>query len=201
MTNRKLSELPPQSLLAQTVRRVGEVVASGEPVVVSDRFVTAQDREILFRAVMLPFSSTGDQIDYVIGAVNCKSVPIAAAARSWEATRAGANGADSERRSSAPQVISQLQVSEPRAPASPDRNEVSDRIADIDNAIADGRLGGMPQDDAPRSGEAEGAGKTDRATRGQSIVVGSAKGGTGKSTTAMHLIVSLISVITLSAHA
>lgn len=192
VTNRRLSELPPQSLLAQTVRHVSKVVTSGEPVVVADRFVTAQNQEIFFRAIMLPFSSTGDQTDYVIGAVNCKSVPIAAAACSWNGKPVGANGADSERRSSARHATTQPQVSEPPAPAPSVRNEVSERIADIEKAVAAGRLGGTPQDEAPRSGQAEGAGKTERATRGQSIVVGSPKGGTGKSTTAMHLIVTLL---------
>ena len=96
VANKRLSELPPKTLLAQTVMHVGEVVTSAEPVFVSNRFVTPQDREVLFRAVMLPFSSTGEQIDYVIGAVNCKSARFSAAAQAWEASHSGAKGAGSE---------------------------------------------------------------------------------------------------------
>ncbi len=191
--NRRLSELQPLSLLAQTVRHLGEIVAHGEPVVVSDRFVAAWNREVLFRAIMLPFSRTGDRTDYIIGAVNCKSVPIdAAEQRARQGMPAAAKGVGSAPPSADPQGTTQLHDPEPCAPAPPERRGISDLVAVVEKAVASAEPAAMPQEKALRAEHGEGAAKKVGAAPGQTIVVGSGRGETGKSTTAMHLIVSLL---------
>jgi len=70
VANRTLSELPPQSLLARATSRLDEAVARGGPFRLSEGFHNAEGAEILYRAVLLPFSITGQTVDYIIGAVN-----------------------------------------------------------------------------------------------------------------------------------
>lgn len=191
--NRRMSELPPLSLLAQTVRHFAEVVAHGEPVVVSDRFIAAWNREVLFRAVMLPFSRTGHRTDCIIGAVNSKSVPIDdAERRARQGMPAAAKGVGSTPPSAEPQGTTQRRGPEPCAPAATERRGVSDLGAAVETAVAAAEPASMPEEKALRAEHREGAAKTVGAAPGQTIVVGSAMGGTGKSTTAMHLIVSLL---------
>ena len=69
-TNRTLSDLPPQSLLAIVTRNFNQVLEEQGPSILSEGFSDAEGAETLYRAVMLPFSTTGSEIDYIIGAVN-----------------------------------------------------------------------------------------------------------------------------------
>ena len=70
ITNQRVCRLLPQSLLARAVERRGEVVSEGKPCMIADEFVNAEGNKVLYRAVMMPFSSTGDTIDFIIGAIN-----------------------------------------------------------------------------------------------------------------------------------
>ncbi len=70
VTNRRLSELPRQSLLARATGRLDEAIARGGPFTLSEGFHNAEGVEILYRAVLLPFSIAGQTADYIIGAVN-----------------------------------------------------------------------------------------------------------------------------------
>jgi chromosome partitioning protein len=69
-TNRTLSDLPPHSLLAIVTGNLHQVLESQGPLILSDGICGAEGAETLYRAVMLPFSTTGDKIDYIIGAAN-----------------------------------------------------------------------------------------------------------------------------------
>ncbi len=69
-TNQGVSQLMPQSLLARAIRHRGEVIADGKPCVFADEFINAEGHQVLYRAIMLPFSGSGDQIDFIVGAVS-----------------------------------------------------------------------------------------------------------------------------------
>ena len=72
--NQCVSQLQPQSLLAKAIRHRGEVIADGKPCMIADELVNAEGNKALYRAVMMPFSSTGDTIDFIIGAISSKTV-------------------------------------------------------------------------------------------------------------------------------
>ncbi len=72
--NQCVSQLQPQSLLAKAIRHRGEVIADGKPCMIADELVNAEGNKTLYRAVMMPFSSTGDTIDFIIGAISSKTV-------------------------------------------------------------------------------------------------------------------------------
>jgi len=195
ITNQGVSRLLPQSCLARAVERRGEVVSEGKPCMIADEFINAEGNKVLFRAVMLPFSSNGKTIDFIIGAINSKTVELSRSAAAVPqapevAAPASAASAESTDRPAgagpAPQVLVRPGVA-PR-----NRKEVSELIAEVSAAMSDeapAAAGAGPAEnpsDLPIAREGGGA------PRGRVIVVGSEKGGTGKSTTAMHLIVSLL---------
>jgi hypothetical protein len=80
LTNQDVSQLLPQSCLARAVQQRGEVVSEGKPCLIADEFVNADGNKVLYRAVMMPFSSTGATIDFIIGAINSKTVKLSRAA-------------------------------------------------------------------------------------------------------------------------
>ncbi len=188
VTNQGVSRLLPQSCLARAIARRDEVVSGGKPCIVSDEFINAEGNKVLYRAVMLPFSSNGRTIDFIIGAINGKTVVLgrgeAPARQGPEGAAAGDRPADG---GPAPQVREGVPGAAPR-----DRMEVSELIAQVSAAMceeASDEAGPASADDCPRVPVPRAGGG---APRGRIIVVGSEKGGTGKSTTAMHLIVSLL---------
>jgi chromosome partitioning protein len=139
---------------------------------------------------MLPFSSDGKTIDFIIGAINSKTVVLqrgeASARRGPEGAAAAAGGRPAETGQ-----VPQIQEGGPGA-APRNRMEVSELIAQVSAAMceeaSDETGSASPENPSQAPIPREGGG----APRGRIIVVGSEKGGTGKSTTAMHLIVSLL---------
>jgi len=201
VTNEKLSSLPPQGLLARVIRQHGKVTADQEPVTVSDKFSNKQGHEILYRAVMLPFSSLGNEIDYIVGVVTWTAILSGAAQEeSDEAANGGSTVATEDAPRSVAPVFATIQEAGTGTGASADRREVSDLAADAPKPVPGAGPGAQPRvRSSARAWYVTGP-KRDSANhespstgrKGHVIVLGSAKGGTGKSTIAMHLIVSLL---------
>lgn len=152
VTNKGLSDLPPRSLLARAIQQHGKVIADRGPVTVSERFFNGQGSEILYRAVMLPFSNSGKEIDCIIGAIY------------WTAILSGAMAREK----------SDLTVDAPKGVPGAGSAAHAWHVTESNRGSANPKVPSMGR-------------------KGHVIVLGSAKGGTGKSTTAMHLIVSLLS--------
>jgi chromosome partitioning protein len=189
VTNQGVSRLLPHSCLARAVQQRSEVISEGKPCMVADEFTDAQGNKVLYRAVMLPFSSTGDQIDFIIGAVNSKTVALGEAA-THSAKPAATNKSASDVGQGDTPVLPQDRADSRVAPRN--RKEVSELIAEVSVAMCDE---GSAEAKPPRGERTQAAaipGEGGGAPRGRIIVVGSEKGGTGKSTLAMHLIVSLL---------
>ena len=190
LTNQGVSRLLPQSCLARAIARRDEVVSEGKPCMIADEFINPEGNQVLFRAVMLPFSSNGETIDFIIGAINSKTVVLrrGEAPAPQEAESAAATGGD--RPANRAQVP---QIQGPGSGAAPgNRMEVSDLIAQVSAAMCEEAMDEAVSASAEDSSEAPRPRAGGGAPRGRIIVVGSEKGGTGKSTTAMHLIVSLL---------
>ena len=79
VTNKGLSGLPPQSLLARVIQQRSEVISDRNSATVSGQFSDMQGREILYRAAMLPFSSLGNKIDYIVGVITWTAILSGAA--------------------------------------------------------------------------------------------------------------------------
>ncbi len=103
VTNKELSNLPPQSLLARAIQQHSKVIADRGPVTVSDNFSNMQGHEIRYRAVMLPFSSAGNEIDYIIGVITWTAVMSGAAPdESDEGANAGSMATTEDAQQSVP---------------------------------------------------------------------------------------------------
>ncbi len=193
VTNKGLSSLPPQSLLARVIQQRSEVISDRNSVTVSGHFSDMQGREILYRAAMLPFSSLGNKIDYIVGVITWTAILSGAAlGKSDEAANSGATVTTENAQHNIPPLFVAVQEAGAGTGGSPDRKEVSDLTMDAPKP-------------APGAGLAANAWHVTEPNRvsanhrvpsmdrqGHVIVLGSAKGGTGKSTIAMHLIVSLL---------
>ena len=187
--NQGVSQLPPQSLLAKAIRHHGEVVTEGKPCMIADEFINAEGNKILYRAVMMPFSNTGDTIDFIIGAINSKTVELSRGAAPVPQEPEDAAAASKDRPTGAGEAP-QIQVSPGVGPRK--HKEVSDLIAQVSAAMCDEAPADASSGPAERASELPIPREGGRAPRGRIIVVGGEKGGTGKSTTAMHLAVSLL---------
>ncbi len=192
--NRHLSALPRHCLVARALRNYSKVITHRKPFTVADEFVNAEGGKVFYRAVMLPFSLAGSRIDYIIGAISGKEVrsgeSVNGAVRQGDAS--GPAGKEDARRASARTVTPPKEgVSGKIAPRT--RKDAPDLVADTPKA----RSGTTPSSARPASGTASPRasphpGMSGPGQKGHLIVLGSEKGGTGKSTTAMHLIVSLL---------
>lgn len=189
VTNQGISRLLPQSLLARAIERRGEVVSEGKPCLISDEYINAEGNKVLYRAVMMPFSTTGHTIDFIIGAINSKTVEVDGAVATTEPT-SGASGARSEGEPTDPRLRQQDRVEGEPHPGGP--HVVAELVAEVSAAMCEEApvKAGPEQSQEPPDLAIPQEGVTE--PPGRIIVVGSEKGGTGKSTTAMHLIASLL---------
>ena len=193
VTNKELSNLPPQSLLARAIQQHSKVIADRGPVTVSDNFSNMQGHEIRYRAVMLPFSSAGNEIDYIIGVITWTAIMSGAAPdESDEGANAGSTATTEDAQQSVPPLIAAIQEAGTGTGTFPDRREVSDLTVDAPKPVPEaGSLAHAWHVTEPSRNSANHRGPS-AGRKGHVIVLGSAKGGTGKSTIAMHLIVSLL---------
>ncbi len=131
VTNKEFSNLPPQSLLARAIQQHSKVIADRGPVTVSDNFSNMQGHEIRYRAVMLPFSSAGNEIDYIIGVITWTAVMSGAAPdESDEGANAGSTATTEDAQQSVPPLIAAIQEAGTGTGTFPDRREVSDLTVD-----------------------------------------------------------------------
>jgi len=132
--NQGVSQLQPQSLLAKVIRHRGEVVSERKPCMIADEFINAEGNKVLYRAVMMPFSSTGKTFDFIIGAINSKTVePSRAAVPTPQ--ESGVAEATSEAGPAESGQVPQIHVRRHVAPRN--RKEVSELIAQVSAAMAE----------------------------------------------------------------
>ena len=139
---RRISEVPKRSLLSRLTDHYMQIIANKAPIGFEAEFVGQRGRNTMYRGILMPFSSTGEAIDFIYGVINWKEVAdsatasaiaqqastaLAAAAQSG-ASPVWADGPNAEPR--------ELDAPEPAWPE-PDWNEPE---LDLDAGLAD-RLG------------------------------------------------------------
>lgn len=70
----RLSHVPGRSLLSRITDHYMQIIANQAPIGFEAEFVNQHGRTILYRGILLPFSSDGTAIDYIMGAINWKEL-------------------------------------------------------------------------------------------------------------------------------
>jgi hypothetical protein len=80
-----LDQVPPRSLLSRITDHYLQIIANRAPIGFEAEFVNEQDLTIMYRGILLPYSSDDDTIDFIYGVINWKIAAEADLARSLEA--------------------------------------------------------------------------------------------------------------------
>jgi hypothetical protein len=70
----RISEVPPRTLLSRLTDHYLQIIANEAPIGFEAEFTNQRCSEILYRGILMPFSSNGDTIDFVYGVINWKEV-------------------------------------------------------------------------------------------------------------------------------
>lgn len=70
----RLSQVPGRSLLSRITDHYMQIIANQAPIGFEAEFVNQHGRTILYRGILLPFSSDGTEIDYIMGVINWKEM-------------------------------------------------------------------------------------------------------------------------------
>ncbi len=69
-----LDDVPPRSLLSRITDHYMQILANQAPVGFEAEFINQRDITILYRGILLPFSTDDDTIDFIYGVINWKEV-------------------------------------------------------------------------------------------------------------------------------
>ncbi|MBO9580849.1 MAG: hypothetical protein J7498_08155 [Sphingobium sp.] len=69
-----ISEIPPRTLLSRLTDHYLQIIANAAPIGFEAEFTNQRGNEILYRGIMMPFSSNDEDIDFVYGVINWKEV-------------------------------------------------------------------------------------------------------------------------------
>ncbi|MEM6474589.1 MAG: hypothetical protein AAF687_00325 [Pseudomonadota bacterium] len=70
----RLSDVPPRSLLSRITDHYMQIIANQAPIGFEAEFVNQRGASILYRGILLPFSSDDETIDFVFGVINWKEM-------------------------------------------------------------------------------------------------------------------------------
>ncbi len=76
----RLSDVPPRSLLSRITDHYMQILANQAPIGFEAEFVNQRGNSILYRGILLPFSSDDETIDFIYGVINWKEMADAATA-------------------------------------------------------------------------------------------------------------------------
>jgi len=71
---RRLADVPSRSLLSRITDHYMQILANQAPIGFEAEFVNQRDATILYRGILLPFSSDDDTIDFIYGVINWKEL-------------------------------------------------------------------------------------------------------------------------------
>ncbi|WP_291133673.1 hypothetical protein [Erythrobacter sp.] len=71
---RTLADVPPRSLLSRITDHYMQILANEAPIGFEAEFVNQRGAAILYRGILLPFSSDGETIDFIYGVINWKEM-------------------------------------------------------------------------------------------------------------------------------
>jgi len=70
----RASDIPPRTLLSRLTDHYLQIVANAAPIGFEAEFTNQRGAEIMYRGIMMPFSTDDDTIDFVYGVINWKEV-------------------------------------------------------------------------------------------------------------------------------
>jgi hypothetical protein len=71
---RHASQIPPRTLLSRLTDHYLQIIANAAPIGFEAEFTNQRGIEIMYRGIMMPFSTDDDTIDFVYGVINWKEV-------------------------------------------------------------------------------------------------------------------------------
>ncbi|QAY77418.1 hypothetical protein [Sphingosinicella sp. BN140058] len=71
---RRISEVPKRSLLSRLTDHYLQIIANRAPIGFEAEFVSQGGRNTMYRGILMPFSSSGDTIDFIYGVINWKEI-------------------------------------------------------------------------------------------------------------------------------
>ena len=71
---RRASQIPPRTLLSRLTDHYLQIIANAAPIGFEAEFTNQRGVEIMYRGIMMPFSTDDDTIDFVYGVINWKEV-------------------------------------------------------------------------------------------------------------------------------
>jgi len=77
---RRISEVPKRSLLSRLTDHYLQIIANKAPIGFEAEFVGQRGRNTMYRGILMPFSSTGEAIDFIYGVINWKEIADSATA-------------------------------------------------------------------------------------------------------------------------
>jgi hypothetical protein len=69
-----IADVPSRSLLSRLTDHYLQIIANRAPIGFEAEFVSSRGRTTLYRGILMPFSSSGDTIDFIYGVINWKEI-------------------------------------------------------------------------------------------------------------------------------
>lgn len=70
----RINEVPPRSLLSRLTDHYLQIIANAAPVGFEAEFTNQRGQDIMYRGILMPFSSDDETIDFIYGVINWKEV-------------------------------------------------------------------------------------------------------------------------------
>ncbi|MFL6845492.1 MAG: hypothetical protein ACJ8ER_11500 [Allosphingosinicella sp.] len=77
---RRISDVPKRSLLSRLTDHYLQIIANKAPIGFEAEFVGQRGKNTMYRGILMPFSSTGEAIDFIYGVINWKEIADSATA-------------------------------------------------------------------------------------------------------------------------
>lgn len=71
---RSIADVPPRSVLSRLTDHYLEIIANRAPIGFEAEYVSHRGRPTMYRGILMPFSSNGDEIDFIYGVINWKEI-------------------------------------------------------------------------------------------------------------------------------
>ncbi|HZG09942.1 MAG TPA: hypothetical protein VEZ70_13275 [Allosphingosinicella sp.] len=71
---RKISDVPKRSLLSRLTDHYMQIIANCAPIGFEAEFVGQRGRNTMYRGILMPFSASGESIDFIYGVINWKEI-------------------------------------------------------------------------------------------------------------------------------
>lgn len=76
LTDPSLETLPDATLIKNATAFVGQTLRRRVPITKGGEFIDLRGRTIQFRSIILPLADDGRTIDHLLGAANCRELPL-----------------------------------------------------------------------------------------------------------------------------